>query len=170
MQLFVTSPHPVACAQTLDDRRVNNQIRETAQLLCTSLQMHGVHFDGIMRPTHEGHPVTKWVASSSENLFWTYRHFRALAMEKLVRWPANCQHKNWLKLKELLLEYGSAYLDRSAQTPFVNCCRRDDLDIDFTHVPDVHLAYEQYLCARWSLEQPRWSNRQEPVFYDFLVS
>lgn len=163
MQLFITNPNPIICAQVLDNKRVNNQTRETAQLLCTALHLNGVEADWLMKPTHKNNPITKWVSSSYEAYFWTLQHFLALGGEKRLRWPDNPPHKNWVELRHPLAVSAWRMPNKHWQ-PFPNCAARSSLGIDFTAVADTHRAYKSYLLARWSLENPVWTNRSEPAW------
>lgn len=165
MNIFLTDPSPTACAHALDDRRVNNQTRETAQLLCTALRTHGCDDPRLMRVAHPHHPVTKWVTASRSNWLWTLEHFLALGAEKSVRYPDNPAHRNWLELRDVLPAM-ERVLPAGDLRPFVNCARRVDLDVDFTHVDDVTVAYRMYLEARWRLDSraPAWSHRGEPAW------
>lgn len=163
MNIFMTSDDgdPIECAQALCNRRVNNQVRETGQLLCTALQFHGVVDDKLMKPTHAGHPVSKWVRETRSNWEWTFEHFLALGEEKQVRYPDNAPHATYLRLRDYIT--GTA-IPAGPLTPFANCARRKDLDIDFTDVAEVPLAYKLYMITRWELDSvvPSFSNRGEP--------
>lgn len=149
MNLFYTEAAPEACAEALDDKRVNNQIRETAQLLCSALRMHGCGDPRLMKATHTGHPVTKWVASSYANWNWTFDHFKALAAEKLVRWPDNPPHKNWRELGPILQHLAMEFMNKGWYTTPVNCASRTDMNLDFRSWPDTIQAYRIYMCHRW---------------------
>lgn len=166
MNLFITHPSPVLSAQALDDKRVVNQIRETGQLLCTSLQERGCRATGLMAPTHAHHPVTLWVGASKANWLWTFRHFEALAMEKLRRWPDNPTHKNWRELHPVLAELADrAFLGHpGCLVGFQNSARNESLGLDFSKVPSVPTAYRLYLTERWKTDArpPRWTNTQPP--------
>lgn len=168
MNLFITHASPLASAQALDDKRVVNQIRETGQLLCTSLQVRGCRDSRLMRPTHENHPVTLWVGRSRANWNWTFRHFEALAAEKQRRWPSNSPHKNWVELGGVLPGLADqTFLDHpGCLVGFQNSARNESLDLDFTHIPNVPTAYREYLNARWRLASvpPRWTTTGAPLW------
>lgn len=169
MNIFAVSEKPADCAAALDNSRVNNQIRETAQLLCTALRVHGCDDPRLMRQTHVHHPVTKWVCLSLSNWLWTYDLFRALALEKRVRWPDNDDHKSWVELRQPLLDLSAQFMPDGPQTPFVNCAARRNMHLDFTDMDDVHEAYRSYLVSRWvrDVRTPRWSNRGSPDWAPF---
>ena len=129
--------------------------------------MNGVDAEALlpMRPTHRGHEVTKWVAHSLENWLWTYAHFRALADEKVHRYPDRPFHATWLKCQAAEIhELAHAVMPRRGRSPFVNFARNDNKGLDFRSVPDVHDAYCLYLLKRWETDArpPRWTNRRRP--------
>ena len=164
MQLFVTSECPIESARALDDARVVNQCRETAQLICTALLDFGVSVP--YRPTHPHHPVTKWVASDHDHLGWAVDHLRALRDEHLHRFPGSAEHRS----AALVLPVACDFLDRSMTGMpdlFQNSARNDDLGLDFTHLP-VFDAYRAYLSARWltASRAPRWTRRVAPSWHD----
>jgi len=57
VNLFATSIDPAECAASLDDARVVNPCRETAQLVSTALADAGL--PNPYNPTHPHHPVTR---------------------------------------------------------------------------------------------------------------
>lgn len=166
MNLFITHASPVLSAQYLDDKRVVNQIRETAQMLCTSLIVRGCNDARLMAPTHRNHPVTLWVGKTKANWSWTFRHFEAPAAEKQRRWPDNPPHKNFVELQPVLPGLADqTFLDHpGCLVGFQNCARRSDLGIDFTHIPSVPTAYRLYMAERWKTDArpPRFSNTSPP--------
>ena len=166
MNLFITHPSPVLSAQYLDDKRVVNQIRETGQMLCTSLRTRGCSDPRLMASTHHNHPVTLWVGRTKANWSWTFRHFEALAAEKLRRWPDNPPHKNWVELSPILPGLADlTFLDHpGCLIGFQNSARNESLGLDFSDVSSVPTAYRRYLAARWETDArpPRWTNLQPP--------
>lgn len=150
MQIFATHSDPIYCALVLDDKRLNKQVLECAQILSTIFPTA----PGAYKPTHAHHPITKW---ARRNASWVYRY--ALACVAEVAHRTGHVHKCF-----------PAFLARlsapSARTPrsFVNVARRRDLGLDFTLVPNVHLAYRAYLAHRWHTDKrpPRWTNRERP--------
>ncbi|QNN99775.1 hypothetical protein P67b_00016 [Ruegeria phage Tedan] len=166
MNIFLTDPSPVKCAADLDDKRVVNQVRETGQLLCTALSMNGYPGSCLpMKPTHQGHPVTKWVAHSLENWLWTYSHFKALFHQKSLRYPDRPGHKTWFDCLDADI-HSKAFvvMPGIGRTPFVNCAANSSLNLDFTHIGNVPEAYRLYLIERWETDArpPRWTNGNRP--------
>ena len=77
MNLFATSTDPAECARSLDDARVVNQTRETAQLVSTAIADAGLFHP--YKPTHRRHPVTRWVLADGRNFLWALDHLEPLA-------------------------------------------------------------------------------------------
>lgn len=155
MNIIVTSRAPVQCAKYIDDKRVISQIKEFVQMLCTALSIKGVKSIPV-RPSHEHHPVTRWVAISRENYCWLLRHTLALMYEKRRRFPDNPPH-----IYEKHISYLRAsrtILPSFMLTPFANCACRRELGIDYTHIEDVELAYKLYMADRWEIGKvpPKW--------------
>jgi len=76
MNIFVTNPDPVLSAEALDLKRVIKMITESYQLMSTALHLNGL--TPFYKPTHAGHPCTKWVAESATNYQWLLMHVDAL--------------------------------------------------------------------------------------------
>lgn len=72
MNLYAVSPDPKKCAEYLDTKRLGwVGIKESAQLIATALHcLYGV--ETMIKPSHENHPVAKWVRADKENLSWTW--------------------------------------------------------------------------------------------------
>lgn len=153
MNIFATSPDPIACAQALDSRRLVKMMTETAQILCTA------NYVGPCKPTHEKHPVVLWAAECPTNSEWLFDHYIALTDEYNFRFGK--KHS----LLPSMWKVSSAFAaDICAErTEFANCARNAGLELDFTHLP-VHTAYRAYLNARWRLEFARAAEPQTEYF------
>lgn len=151
MNIFAVSSSPSECAKYLDNKRVNKMILETAQMLCTNLNMLGITTP--YKSTHINHPCTVWVRSTSSNYYWTTIYFFQLLLEYRNR--TNKVHAcsaliNIVAEKEHLFPLGP-------RTPFVNC----------TPYPstEVHLAYKMLLSDKWSTDKrtPIWTVPKEYI-------
>lgn len=168
MNLFATSYCPWQSAIDLDDARVVNQCRETAQLVSSAAHLCGIWHEGLYKPTHLHHPVTNWAASGFRPFVWTVLHLDALAEEKLHRFPTAAAHASFTRLKphltDLVRLMNPNACDYATPDRFANCAANASLDLNFKHIPDVHLAYREYMKARWALAKraPRWTNRRRP--------
>lgn len=157
MNLFVTSLSPTLAAQSLDNKRLNKMILETAQLLCTELSRRG--YPMPYKPTHQSHPVTLSL-QHDPTLLWAGVYFEALHTEYVYR---------FLKTHA---SYTTCASDFRARLPFnvpgspifANCARNQMHALDFTHHP-VPESYQHYLSARWNRESPLWTGRKAPDWH-----
>ena len=170
MNLFATDPCPIKSAQNLDDARLVNQVRETAQLISGALfYNHPLEYAkrALYKPTHMDHPVSRWTRQTRENWRWAVSHANALAVEYSHRFgkvhaSSEAIHHCLALRDNLPGPIGSDDIPFA----FQNSARNKDLDLDFTHITDVHQAYRHYLLARWETAKrpPRWTNRDRPVW------
>jgi hypothetical protein len=162
MNIFVFDKDPRKCAEMLDDARLNKMIVETCQILSTALHLvqkdrinkspeGEYNLDGfrLYKPTHEHHPVVKWVAATRGNYLWTWDYLICLFSQYSLRRR---------KPHSLMTRFGDFhYLQFSfpdkGKTPFVNCARNKSLGVDYTHVSDVHEAYKLYIQHRWRTDK-----------------
>lgn len=156
MNLFITSECPRECAVALDDRRLIKAVLETAQLISTTL---GVGY----KPTHQHHPVTKWVGLTKANLLWAYEHFLELGNEYSFRFGNRVHKCN--ELIPVFLTKLTFDTDGTKLTPFQNSARNVTLGLDYSHLP-VTQAYREYLKHKWVLDgiKARWTNQQKPAW------
>lgn len=149
MNLFVTDKCPVKSAAHLDNKRVVKMAVETAQLLSSALSYYGAK--APYRPTHMGHPVTRWVRATRANYMWTVEHLSALTAAYRLRFgrPHKCESLLPLFIRELWA------IPDGPLTSFINCTG------DYRHVSDVHLAYQLYLNDKWETDEtpPKWEAR-----------
>jgi hypothetical protein len=152
MNIFASSNCPALSARLLDDKRVVKMVLETAQLLSTAMHMHGDDA-APYKPTHKGHPCTKWVAESGNHYMWAIEHFRALCDEYTNRYRKIHKCAQYL---QTFLDYAQGR-GFSTDMPkyFVNCTTYKDS-------ANVHAAYIQYLEDKWSTDKrtPTWYRRE----------
>lgn len=158
MNIFVTSPDPVACAYFLDDKRVIKMVLETAQLLSTVLHQKGYSHPSLYKPTHVHHPCTIWAAEDICHISWLFEHFTALCGEYTARYGKI--HKSEA-LKPVFESYIAQHWSSDAlATPktWPNCARNKSLGIDYTQEDTVFTAYNSYLQERWKRDKrpPTW--------------
>ena len=162
MNLFATSRDPAEAAAWLDDARVVNQTRETAQLVSTALADAGLYHP--YKPTHQHHPVTRWVLADGRNFLWALDHLVALANEHRHRFPASKWHASFQAHAHVV----DACRDLPRELPecLQNSARNEGLGLDFTHLEPTQ-AYRAYLAERWRMAReagrpPRWGSRGAP--------
>ena len=117
MNIFVTDPDPRKCAQNLDDKRVIKMILESVQILSTAVTMNGG--TGIYRPTHQGHPCTKWAATCYKNWLWLFNHMCSLQTEffELSNGKYHASYKKALSSK--LIHQAYIHTDRDWETHMI---------------------------------------------------
>lgn len=86
MNIFLTSDNPVECARALDDKRVIKMALETAQLICTAVDIMGGDTTGLYRTTHRNHPCAVWSRERRANMAWLIEHGIALCDEFTFRY------------------------------------------------------------------------------------
>ncbi len=156
MNIFVTSPDPLASAQALDDLRLNKMILETTQMLCTVITKLG----GKTRyaPAYGLHPCTLWAGETNENFNWLATHGVNLVNEKAMRTPNSPTHLSHSVMLEAIAQ--RHLVPRGPQTMFANCT-------PFKHLLDVTVAYRLTLNCKWHEDAakkriPRWTLREPP--------
>lgn len=153
MNIFVSSSDPLDCATILDDKRLIKMILETAQLLCTTLNLRGIQTP--YKSTHVNHPCRKWIDESDNNYTWLYTHFICLCYEYTFRF--NKKHA-CEKLNKLFLTH--VKFNKTELTPFKNCTIFKDIE-------DVHEAYRKALIKKWDEDKrpPKWTKCKPPNWY-----
>jgi hypothetical protein len=168
MQIFFTDPSPTICAQALDDKRLNKQILECAQVLSTVLHWkmpaEELADQPIYKPTHEQHPISKWCAVSFGNYMWVLMHGLHCVYEREYRDMKGYKHKSASVLYHCHKLVNSAQFGTLGITDFPNCAANDQWMISFKHEKDVHVAYKKYLAWRWKndKQKPVWTKRNKP--------
>lgn len=158
MNIFASSPDPVASARALDDRRLNKMIVESGQILSTSLHLAGQGSDSLYRPAYVRHPVVLWVAADARNFARLYRHFVALLDEWRFR-TGKVSHAS----ARLVPAFARFVTTTDPPERFANCT-------PFKSEPDIHAAYRRTLLEKWRRDAPppRWSRRGPPDFVKTL--
>lgn len=153
MNIFCTSSCPIESAKLLDDKRKVKMCLESTQMLCTALNVNGIHTP--YKTGHLNHPCTIWTRASQQNWLWLWQHAMALAdeYERIYGKVHACV--------KVLLEIKDKYtvLPNIGLTPFANCARSKERGIDYTMEHDVYSAYKKYLNDRWDTDKrdPVWS-------------
>lgn len=177
MNLFCTSSCPIQSAQALDNARVNNQARETAQLLSTAVRLIAPDLfpddKTLYRKAHEAHPISLWVKRSRQSFTWTLTHGLALLDEFATRFPDSPTkgiHASSRVIHPIMgaFRYGVLpLLPDCPQEQLPNCAANSGLGLNFKTMDNAVEAYRTYLLTRWQLAarspaKPRWTNRQPP--------
>lgn len=154
MNIFASFACPELSARYLDDQRIVKMILESCQLLSTASALVGHWRPGMTKPTHKLHPCLLWVAEARSNWDWLWAHAHAMDEERQRRFGHRNPHKTLVSLRKAKANQVRLWLPYGA-TSHVNCARNKTLGVDFTWVPNTHLAYRKYLAARWAAQDKR---------------
>lgn len=151
MNLFATSQCPVQSAKEHCNVHCIKLIVEVCQMLSTA------HFvlDGVQvgyKPTHQNHPCSIFVRSTSENYKWTYEHLEALCAEYTFR--TGKVHKSSELL--CLLAKQPSKIEIGERTSFAMAMPDDFKKIG---IFDQTKAYKAYLNSKFS----EWKQREKPI-------
>ena len=162
MNIFAVSKHPRKCARALDDKRLNKMILETAQILCTVINLREDRQITPYRNSHVNHPITKW-AMERDHQIWLYH--LGIAYGEEIQFRHGRKHASHLVLEGLTLNTPWLLKPFKTDIEFFNGARNMKLGLDFTHLP-VQQAYREYLNARWpgDVRDPFWTNRSRPAW------
>jgi len=154
VNIFASSSCPVESARSLDDKRVIKLILESTQMLSSARPELS-----LLKPAFLSHPATKWVRSLDSNYNWLHLHLCHLHREYHFRYG---RWHSLLNIYELLVPLNSAPI--TACSPFPHLVRDVKRGLDFNHIPDVHLAYREYLKGKWTTDKrkPTWKKRGAP--------
>jgi hypothetical protein len=155
LNIFVTNVCPKKCAEFLDSARLRKMCLESAQLLSTALRLCGYTGSDVYKITHVNHPSNCWTRKTQGNYKWLLAHFKALCEEYTRRTGKVHASSKLLPI----FESNVHLLPAGEQTPFSNNARNLTKGVDFTHEPNVHIAYQLYLGSRWETDkrEPTWS-------------
>ena len=173
MNIFASHPNPETAALWLDDKRANQMIRESGQLLSTAIrEKTSWPPDALYKSFNPNHPAAVWCRSSPARFVWTATHMRVL-----LRRAGKDKHERAREVHAAVIEWyskNSHRFPKQGLQPFANCTRREikregkkDLVIDYTYLTDAHQAYRSYLNARWQFDAvaPTWKTGRCPDWY-----
>ena len=164
MNIFVTSKSPKQCARALDDLRLGKMILETAQMLCTVLNLEAGKQVTPYKNSHATNPLVLWAAERDEHWLWLWNLGEELGNEYVHRFGK--KHASHLIIQGLHFRAQSKFNTTKEPKRWHNAAAHKKLGLDFKHLP-VREAYRAYLKARWKLQAksgrpPTWTNRGQP--------
>jgi hypothetical protein len=92
MNIFYLDPNPITAAQYHCDKHVVKMILESAQLLCTAINVQAGDKITPYKSTHVNHPCTIWAGASIKNWLWLWKLMTELEREWQYRWQHHKQH------------------------------------------------------------------------------
>jgi len=152
MNIFVTDPNPIVCAQVLPDKHVVKMPLECCQMLSIVASEKWGHgygpipkVDGTPYNTDKGafrnHPCTIWASESVHNAWWLIGHGFALCKEYGQRFGKSHSCYNTLVEATRIFPQGDVRL----VTTFVRAMP-DEYKLD-TSI-DTFTAYKMYIASK----------------------
>jgi hypothetical protein len=99
MNIFILDRNIRTCARYHADQHVIKMILESAQMLCTVVNLNGG--ESPYRSTHIRHPCTIWAGESLTNWLWLRRLALALNDEYRYRYHVSFHHKSAAVIRSL---------------------------------------------------------------------
>lgn len=155
MNIFVLSFDIEEAAQYHVNKHVVKMPLESAQMLCTALQAHGV--DAPYKPVHVKHPCTLWAGFTRSNFKWlcelgmalcreyTYRYERVHDCKKVIEY---CIDKNELIKDGPLTDFAQA------------------MPVEYKKPCAVQAYREYYRKGKHHIAS--WKKRNVPDWYELL--
>lgn len=94
MNIFYLDHNPVLAARYHCDKHVIKMILESAQLLCTAINIAAGEQITPYKSTHVIHPCTIWAGASIENWMWLRQLMLELELEWNYRWQHDKDHQS----------------------------------------------------------------------------
>jgi len=163
MNIFASHMTPQWSARWLDDKRANQMIRESGQLLSTTINLlEGTNNEKLYETFGPNHPCRLWAGSSRSRFAWLLLH-----MAYLLGRARQDTHE---RAREVFAESDKWFggnkwkLPAEQLLPFVNCAGNDGKGISFKGMKDPNLAYRLYLNERWKTDKvpPKWETGTKP--------
>ena len=158
MNIFVLDKNPVIAAQMQCDRHVVKMVLESAQMLCTAVNVLGG--EARYKTAHVNHPCSVWARQSLGNFIWLYDHGMALAKEYTERYGK--RHKSEEVIQNCMDEIRPLPLYDLKRTPHPLCMP------DVYKTTDVVESYRSFYIgdksrfAQWNKTRPApqwWANQ-----------
>lgn len=149
MQLFVTSPDPAKCAEYLDNRRLNKQILECAQILSTVMWLLGEE-ETPYKPTHKHHPIVQSVAADHNLIQWVLRFMYECKNEYYIR-------RSKIHKCEQVFDHFVRWCLSIRYTKYL-LEAKDFYDCSGESGPNVFDNYKLCLAKKWATDKvkPKW--------------
>lgn len=166
MNIFFLDEDPKLAAEYHCDKHVVKMILESAQLLCTAVNVKAGEQVTPYKTTHTNHPCSVWVRESYDNFSWLYNLMLELERERRYRWGSRVEHKSITALLSegiLLQEAWKAYKlpVLTLQPPALEITPPALAMPDHCKLGDAVQSYRQYYREE-KTDLHIWTNRDQP--------
>lgn len=152
MNIFILDTDIRTCARYHADQHVIKMILESAQMLCTAINVSGG--SAPYKSTHVNHPCTLWARASLSNWCWLRRLALALNDEYHYRFAATGDHRS----AEVVRRLSQPHILDTGLTPFAQA-----MPAQYRVPGDAVTAYRRFYIgekayfAKWTRRRkPRW--------------
>jgi len=166
MNIFCSDPSPRQSALYLDDRRANQMVRESGQLLSTAIREKTVEPpEGLYESFNPGHPCAVWCRSSPARFHWLMQHMHSLLQRSKP--DTHVRAREVLQAANSWFRVNSHRFPKDGLLPFNNSAANKEFKVDFTSVQNPVMAYRTYLNFRWARDArpPTWKTGQQPDWF-----
>lgn len=153
MNIFILDEDIEQCARYHCDQHVGKMILESAQILCTALNLKG--FQTPYRSTHSKHPCVRWAGESYDNFLWLLDLAETLNQEFCWRYERKQDHASVAVLREIKQHR----FPSSGLTPFVQA-----MPERFKVPHDPVAAYRAFYCGE-KARFATWTRRSSPEWF-----
>jgi len=153
VNIFVLDSDIQKCAEYHADQHVIKMILESAQMLCTVLNHHGIQTP--YRSTHAKHPCTIWAGESLSNWRWLRDLTLALNTEYQYRYEKDIDHKS----ARVVMNLPEPPIKNIGLTPFAQTMP-DEFKVD----GDAVQAYRNFYIGDKS-RFAKWTKREAPTWF-----
>lgn len=157
MNIFILDTDPKLAAQYHVDMHVGKMILESAQMLCTCLNLKKGKQVAPYKTAHPNHPCTIWVMESKANFIWLCELARELHEE--FKYRRGKSHKSFEVVKYCLSEVDKIKFHNSKLTPFAQAMNEEYRN------EDAVKAYREYYNKEKS-HLHKWTKRKHPYWID----
>ena len=161
MNIFVLHRDPVVAAQMQCDRHVVKMVMESAQMLCTAVNVLGG--ETPYKTAHVNHPCSVWARQSLGNFIWLYDHGMALAKEYTHRYGK--VHKSQDVIQHCLKQWAqndTVQLNDPRTTPHPLCMPDEYKTTDVVESYRSFYIGDKSRFAQWNKTRPApqwWANQ-----------